>query len=255
MKPYIGITGFKSLHEVKSISRAADLLGLGNNKEYALMMGFLTSDNRLRELTKESHRSPAFADLPELLSAVPDSMFPVIHHHTDHPEQLGDQLSTIFNVLYGENLCRAVQINIDWPDTDILKQTKERFPDLDIVLQLPQNALNVPVDGLVSKASEYAGLVSYILIDPSAGAGINYDSSKAVNVLNRLNDAIPSTINGVAGGLCAKNVFDQTTDIVSGYANKFFIDAENKLRSDDWLSLDIGKCMHYLSEAKLALER
>ena len=44
MKPYIGITGFKFVEEVLRISSAADKLGLGNDKEYTLMLGFLTAD-------------------------------------------------------------------------------------------------------------------------------------------------------------------------------------------------------------------
>lgn len=255
MKPYIGITGFTTADEIKLISQAAEKLGLGNDKDYTLMMGFLTSDNRLGNIFKRGHRSPAFNSLANLLSEVPSGVLPVIHHHTYNPDDLGNQMDMMFGMFYENNLCKAIQINIDWPNVDAIKKTKERFPDLDVVLQLPQNALDVSVDDIVSKASAYEGLVSYVLIDPSAGAGLDYDQSKAVVLLNALDAAVPSAIKGVAGGLCAANVYDQTMEINQKYLKPYFVDAEGKLRTSDWQSLDIGKCVNYLANAKSALTK
>lgn len=255
MKPYVGITGFTSGIEVELISQFAQRLNFGNDKDYTIMLGFLTSDSRLSNIVKSGTRSPAFADLENLLSLVPDNLLPAIHYHTKDNDSLGDSLIGMFNLFYEQNLCRTVQLNVLWPNVDGLKKAKDVFPDLDIVLQLSHNALNLCENDLLSKVESYGRLVSYVLIDPSGGLGIDYDEGNSLDLLNKLDGILPLPIKGVAGGLSPENVFDRTSNINSNYKNAFCIDAEGKLRSEDNLSLDIGKCINYLSQARLALDK
>ena len=254
MKPYIGITGFTSVDEIRSISSAAVKLGLGNDKDYTLMMGFLVSDSRIKNPLKRSTRSPAYVDLVNLLSHVPEDMLPVIHYDTSNKNDLSEQIIGLFDVLYEHNYSRTVQLNISWPDIGEIRKVKNTFPDLDVVVCLTNKMLRTPEDELVSRMGAYEGWVSYVLIDPSGGYGLDFDEIQTTFLLSKLDKVMPTSIKGFAGGLDYTNVFDKVKRISSNYGLPFFIDAEGKLRTEDHLSLDVGNCVNYISNALLALK-
>jgi hypothetical protein len=101
--------------------------------------------------------------------------------------------------------------------------------------------------GLVDKLSqEYAGLVDYILLDPSAGLGIALDPQWADEYLKVLQVADLGMGLGVAGGLSAS-----TLGLIAPLINDFpdlSIDAESLLR-DKNDHLDIGQAKDYIGRA------
>lgn len=254
IKPYIGITGYKTAAEVTSGLLLADWLGLSNKNEYTFMMGFLTSDKRMINPSTAGKQSPARDSLSSLLeiAAVGDIM-PTLHYYSEDQDNLGKNLITLFDGLYDKNLSRAVQLNMKWPSIDGIKQAKDKMPDLDIILQLPKRAMDMSEDNIAQKVSDYAGLVSYVLIDPSGGLGIDYDESSVLSLLKKLDDVLPSIPKGVAGGLGPLNAYERLSSLASKYDGSLICDAQGKLRSSNKFSLETEKSKLYALGAITAL--
>ena len=78
-KPYIGITGFKTLEEVQAISKIFDNYEFNENSEYLPMFGFICSHKRLENLNSEGKKSPSVNSLNKLIAATPEYSIPMIH--------------------------------------------------------------------------------------------------------------------------------------------------------------------------------
>jgi hypothetical protein len=173
----------------------------------------------------------------------------LVHYNTDKPDTLCQQMVELTG-LGGPDL-HGYQLNIPWPPVTELSRYRRRFPEIKIVLQISQTSLQM-VDSsapdLADKlAREYAGLVDYILLDPSAGYGIPLDSRWAAEYLQVLHEADLGMGLGVAGGLGPSSL-----DLVEPLINDFpdlSIDAESRLRDEDD-RLDTGKARDYIGKAR-----
>jgi hypothetical protein len=148
--------------------------------------------------------------------------------------------------------------------------------NLIITLQLPKEVLKESNEDIVAKLQEYEDLISYALIDPSGGLGIDVDPQRAAKLMLLMHKKLRTITPGVAGGFSADNVAErvhatQVTDKchacshVKGY--DYCIDAQGKLR--DTLSvnpvypadapikttseLSTDKCIKYIDNALKAL--
>jgi len=232
-KPYIGITGFKTKNEVKEVSKLfEENLGKINNSHTA-MFGFVTSTKRLEDYTKPGKTSPAVRDLQDLVYAVPDSFFPVLHHFTTNLNRLYDEVCQLhLQTGYGWGL----QINSVWPLSDQVRRIKGAYPNKKIILQIPKEAIEktereIEYPGRLKK---YSGLIDYVLIDPSGGLGMDFDTTSCINLMNFTSEILPEVGVGLAGGLCASNVATQIWSVANKYGKPFSVDAEGKLRVDTY---------------------
>jgi len=122
--------------------------------------------------------------------------------------------------------------------------------DLEIVLQVTKHAINMAsATAIAAQARNYAGLVQYILIDPSGGIGESFDPARTYPLLDALSTAVPDAVLAVAGGIGPDNVHHIIKRARANYPHQLCIDAQGRLRSDDKLKLDLPKAREYIRKA------
>lgn len=237
--PYIGITGFKEVHESISFGMlpvVEEIRGSG----WGVMFGVVCTDNRLANPAVGGSHSPSLDGLPGVLEAMPNSVMPAIHYFTHNRDDVGMEVKEVlrFRDMYERGICRTIQINMEWPDPGVLEMIKGNFPDLNIILQMPKSTLENPYN-----AGYYDGLVDYCIIDPSGGKGKGIKDSE-IGLLSRLRCCLPDARAGVAGGLSGDDVGEMMRKAYHEVREPVCVDAEDRLRKRG--SLDMGESLRYL---------
>ncbi|MBI2582289.1 hypothetical protein HYV87_04160 [Candidatus Woesearchaeota archaeon] len=253
MRPiaYVGITGFKEDREVRTVAEQFlehGFLGpeAGHTAKYHVpMFGFLCSSKRLADRRSQGEQSPRAEVLDCLARYTPHGAIPMIHYFTENRKALAEEVKRVFSIgdMYEKDYCRAVQINMEWPDTDQIEAIRKEFPEMDVVLQLPKEALKDS-----QRAIEYGDLVQYCLIDPSGGKGQEI-SDEHLGLVKILHDSMPNTRIGVAGGLNGDNVREIMKKVYDAIGDFFCIDAQGQLRTDDKTGLHYVKTAKYIDSA------
>lgn len=245
-EPYIGITGFTTADEINAV---LDVLPHGTNRQ--VMVGVLVSSKTLRGIpNKWPHRYPK----PEKLSQIFTERREVLnlfHFNTKEPEHLLEDM-LLAQSMAGPN-CHGFQLNIAWPDREVLKQYRDRKPEHAsqrgvVVLQVGGKALDEcgrDATKIAKRVHEYEYLADYVLIDPSGGIGQEFDVDFARRCFIELESQTTYMGYGIAGGLHAGNL-DRLKPLLDDFS--FSIDAEGKLRNaeDD---LDVKTARAYLTGA------
>jgi len=260
-KTYIGITGAEDEREVKSVLNEFSEAGYNMQSKHIPMLGFLVSYKTLNRQFVGNKRYPLMDSLPNLLMEARGNAFTMVHYNTKEMSTLFEQVSKIFERIYKWNLCDALQLNIVWPDITQVKMIKEKFPDMGIVFQASEKAMNgkTPKE-IANKIMEYGNSINYVLIDPSGGEGREFQTDDSINLYNELKEKSSNLAIGFAGGFSGDNVEKKITDIIEKIkTSDFCIDAEGGLRDklseeygDDFLN--IKKVRNYLQEASKVLE-
>ncbi|MBD3319375.1 hypothetical protein GF342_05710 [Candidatus Woesearchaeota archaeon] len=253
MKPlsYIGITGFKEdyeVHEAAALFMHSGFLGPDcgfTAQHHQPMFGFLCSAKRLADPTTQGTHSQRAQDLGCLTRYCPRGSLPAIHYFTNNRQNLGDEVSQVFDIdnMYERNFCRALQINMAWPQLEQLTTLRQRFPDLTIIMQLPQETLTQ-----IHRVAEYQEHVEYCLIDPSGGKGMRI-TQEHLDLAQRIQELLPRSRIGIAGGLDGYAVQDAMSAVYQNLHDSFCIDAQGKLRADDRGQMDMEKVRHYIAAA------
>jgi len=259
--PYVGIAGFTSVHEVRSI--AADLYtvnpygspGIAGRR---LAVGVLASWKTLNgEPAGNPERYPKIEDIRALFDAAVE---PIRHYSLGLGQQEGDGVTvpiddrTLRLIHYNsrepnlvaqvDRLCEhagpnlsGFQFNIAWPNEDDIRCLAQDYPTLRFVLQVNRemfsNVSRNPQLLVGEIGKKYVPYVTDILFDMSAGTGTAVDMKEAEAVIEALYGAFGGAVKGglgigLAGGLDYKNVyglkplFDRWPDLS--------IDAEGKVR-------------------------
>ncbi len=253
MKPYIGITGFKTQEEVLRLSDVFEHAGLGSGR-YTAMFGFGVSSKRLAKMEKCGSGTPAAEDLPGLAGSVPSWAIPMMHYFTKVPDVMNRELRDLFSLegMYEKGICRAVQLNMSWPKVGDIERLVKDFPDMEIVLQLPERAMSrLSTEEISRKAAKYDSLVSYVLVDPSGGTGTEFDVEQGIELMNSLYEKMPQTIIGIAGGFSAENVGERVRRIKDSFPKDFCIDAQGKLAENR--AIVYSKAKAYIENAARGL--
>lgn len=241
--PYIGVTGFMSKNDVASVVE-----GYTPKSGRLLMVGVLASLKSVKGIpNKWSRRYPK----PEMIASIfPDSehTLNLVHYATDERETLLEQITYITKTFGGPQF-QGFQLNVRWPNIDVLKQYKREFPDKMIVLQCGGGALkqagNDPVR-LAKMIGNYNEVADYALIDPSGGLGKALDIGFSLACLNELASMKLKIGAGIAGGLGPDSV-ERIKPIVDVHSN-ISIDAEGQLR-DNNDDLSVMRTKAYISKA------
>jgi len=174
------------------------------------------------------NRHPAVDRIAGIFSDHPLALN-TVHFHSPEGEPLAALLRALTEIA-GPRL-HAIQLNLVWPPPEALREHRETFPSVALVLQIGRTAI-AEVEGspeiLVRRLADYAGLADAILLDPSGGRGIPFDTETADTFLEAIAAAFPWLGLGVAGGLGP-----ETLDLVAPLAGRFpglSIDAEGRLR-------------------------
>ena len=228
--PYVGVTGSVTNEEAGGICREFAEAGYNMNSSHVPMLGFLVSYKTLNGQATQNRRYPSVKILPELLSKIAGRALNIVHYNS-REKDLVEQVSHLFNGVY-PHLCRAIQLNIVWPGITEVKKVKDRFPEMQIVFQASHSAMagKTPAD-IARGIKGYGDSLSYVLIDPSGGRGLEFDLDASVNLYFELREQCPDLTIGFAGGFNEGNVLERLKEIVSKTSTEgFCIDAEGGLR-------------------------
>lgn len=234
-KPYTGVTGVTQVDEAKFVVQAfakERLAEIGSNR--IGMIGILTSQRTLASRNLWTERYPSLAVTREIFAATHGAAFNTLHYITYSPEDLSGQLSSLLNYkdLYADHLCEGVQLNISWPPLRELKETKNRFPDLKIILQIgPRILSQTSTNDIVERLAAYEQLIQYVLIDPSGGRGTVFEPTSITPLYKQIKESFVNLGMVIAGGFDHKNVRGRLRLLSQAVGStNFGIDAERGLR-------------------------
>jgi hypothetical protein len=245
-QPYIGITGFMTTGEINEV---LDVLPRGTNRQ--VMVGVLVSSKTLRGIpNKWPQRYPKPDELSQIFTERREALN-LLHFNTKEPEHLLEDM-LLAQSMAGPN-CHGFQLNIAWPDKEVLKQYRNRKPEHAsqrgvVVLQVGGKALDEcgrDAAKIAARVHEYEYLADYVLIDPSGGIGQEFDVDFARQCFIELESQTTYMGYGIAGGLHVGNL-DRLTSLLGDFS--FSIDAEGKLRNTED-NLDVAVARAYLSGA------
>lgn len=225
-QPYVGITGFMSQNEIQSV-----LDSMPKDSNRLLMVGVLASQKTLRgEKNKWPNRYPEVGRISEVF--VKDRRaLNLIHYNTKEPETLTEQLVEMTK-LGGQNL-EGFQLNLAWPSRDTILAYHKICGGKFIVLQIGGKAfeiVNHSPKELAERVSWYEHVVDYVLLDPSGGYGVPFDTNKARTYLEALRGYNLDMGLGVAGGL-SPTTLNLVQPLLSDFPDLSW-DAEGKLRDE-----------------------
>lgn len=247
-KPYIGVTGFMSFEEVSGTLSDIDSIG----EERLFMVGLLASFKTLQRLpNKWPGRYPL---MEELQNIFPDTRkcLNLVHYNTKEPETLLTQLLAL-TYIAGKNL-DGFQLNLTWPSARAIEDYKslsETQTEKTIVLQIGGGAFEKVSHSpkkLADKVhNEYAGLIDYVLLDPSGGTGQPFDPIVARGYLEALSAKNNDFGLGVAGGL-SPTTLHLIEPLVKDFPD-LSIDAEGRLRNTEDDSLNVQVTRDYIKKS------
>lgn len=241
-QPYVGITGFMSQDEVRSV-----LDSMLKDSSRLLMVGVLASQKTLRgEKNKWPNRYPEVGRISEVFVRDRRALN-LIHYNTKETESLTEQLVEMTK-LGGENL-EGFQLNLAWPSRDAILAYHKICSGKFIVLQIGGKAfemINHSPKELAERVSWYRHVVDDVLLDPSGGYGIPFDTSKARTYLEVLMGHNLDLGLGVAGGL-SPTTLNLVQPLLSDFPDLSW-DAEGKLR-DKEDNLDIKEAKEYVQQS------
>ncbi len=138
-------------------------------------------------------------------------------------------------VKYGGPNLNAVQFDMVWPNTRMIRVFKDKFPYLSLVLQVSKEAMFVSDNNpksVANKLKDYGDSLDYVLFDRSGGRGIpiSYDELEpyilAMQSINR--NTFDANI-ALAGGLTPSNLQGFFNSFISLVPN-LSCDAEGGMR-------------------------
>lgn len=200
------------------------------NYDIRLMIGTMTSYKVLNgQPTKWVNVFPKPENLKDIFSGITGRTINCIHYADyDNNHDLCNTLTRLAD-LCGKGL-HAIQLDMVWPDPKELEKFK-KFHNQSIVLQVSSESMRQCGDNPIAVAerirTEYAGLISHVLLDCSMGKGIAIDVNLIEGYIQAINAKTDVDI-AIAGGLGPDTV-SQVEDLISKY--RVSIDAQSKLRT------------------------
>lgn len=240
--PYIGITGFMTEKEGDMV-----LSVIPPDSKQKLMRGVLVSQKTMRgEPNKRPNRYPKSEDIAGIFTDHPLALN-LVHYNTNEHETLYGQMMDVTKIA-GQNL-HGFQLNLAWPDPQVLRHYRRAYPEMKIVLQVGHHAFelvgNSP-EKLAEKLEEYYDCIDCILLDPSGGNGVPFYPAIAKKYLDALAREKFRFGFGVAGGLSPTTL--GLVEPLAYYFPDICIDAEGRLR-DRNDCLDINQAKMYFVRA------
>lgn len=225
--PYVGITGFMTADEGDVILRM-----MPPDSKFKLMRGILVSQRTMRgEQNKWPNRYPKPENIAEIFTEHPLALN-LVHYNTTEHSTLYDQMEAVTQVA-GKHF-HGFQLNLTWPDAEVLRSYRRTHPTMQIVLQIGHGAFEMvenSTERLAKRLEDYYDCIDYILLDPSGGYGKPFDPAVAKKYLDALAAEKFRFGFGVAGGLSPTTL--HLVEPLAFYYPNLCIDAEGRLRDDN----------------------
>lgn len=232
--PYIGVTGVTTAQEARMLLKAGS-----PESTHKIMIGVLVSSKTLVNARNgRVTRYPLERNLREIFVHHPKALN-ILHFNTHRSKM--ENMNILTDLCHAHAVagpyCHGVQLNMTWPDRDLLDLLKSSEGKI-VILQCGSDALkSVDMSGrkLANKVREYGNLIDYVLIDSSRGRGIEFIPDLALECFEYLQE-IPDIGFGIAGGLDVATI-PRLEPLVQRFPS-FSVDAETRLRNkDDRLSI------------------
>ncbi len=230
MRPYIGITDVPSSEWL--FERLTVFQEEGDREiPHQLHAGVMMSRKSLHGIaTKYDAVWPKNHDIVRIFSMHHADVLNVLHY-ADY-----DGLTTIDDLVnavrYGGHNLDAVQLDMPWPNLELVAALKKKHPEVRLILQVGSRALGQIGDEpkpLIERVQDYAGWIDDVLLDKSGGEGRPMDAEVLRPFVEVLHKSMPRLGLTVAGGLGP-----DTLHLVAPLVRDFpmlSIDAQGQLRS------------------------
>ena len=231
-KQYIGITGPVTNEETKFICNEFKNSGYRMDTKIIPMLGFLVSYKTLNNQPTENKRYPKLKEISNLLKETEGKVLTMIHYNSKEINSLSEQINKIFEEIYENKLCRALQLNIPWPEIKQVEAIKKQYPEMQIVFQASQKAMEKKTPSQIADGiKKYSDLINYVLIDPSAGQVKQFNLEASTTVYSQLRKQCPNLTIGFAGGLSPENVINKLIEI---YQHPKLIETRYEIRESNF---------------------
>lgn len=233
--PYISITDFTSPEQVwKMLSVFRRNAKPGRKIHYKLGVGVMMSYKTLNGLpTKWSTALPPKERVENIFVSDGRSSDYWLFNTLHYADFKGiDVLNNLLKATgFGGKNMNALQLDMVWPEQEVLRVYREKFPNIQIIIQANSTSLdqvdNNP-DKLVERLLTYGKTIDYVLLDRSMGRGLGMDAVGLIPFAQAIKRGFPELGLGVAGGL-GPNTMHLVQPLVELFPD-ISVDAQGKLR-------------------------
>lgn len=231
IKPYIGITDFTSIEEIRRMLGFFKELKKRYDLNRCLQAGVMMSYKTLHEFeTKWAKVFPPKEKIASIFGMYDDDLMNCLHY-ADYDGKT-NYIDFARALEYGGPYLDAVQVDMVWPEPGIIAATHESRKPLKVILQVGAQAIeqadNNPKE-VVRRLEDYTQVAHYILFDKSMGKGKPMNTQFLLPFIQEIVEANMKFNIAVAGGLHYGNI----RELVQPIKDKFrgiSIDAQGKLR-------------------------
>jgi hypothetical protein len=240
---YVSVSGISAVGQLEKIGEIREEEKLG----FPIVIGYQVSSKSINQGTANP-RQPLFAELDRLSAeTLRHGFFPAFHYYTKDDRKIIPDLELLAGHIGTPAL---LQLNTLPPDVG----TMQRINDLgfQVILKAAvsnkdqggykvwtgdavQDAAKGNIDVLVNDIRQYAGLVAYVMFDPSHGTNLGLDvgsDSLAVRFGKRIRRLSEFDDVGLvyAGGIGPINVVTVVNSLCEELQSGFSIDTESAVR-------------------------
>jgi hypothetical protein len=245
--PYVGITGYNAEIQVEKL-----LSLIPENFSRKFMIGVLVDD---RTLGGEK-RDGRFARIENIQNIFDTSKscdehgkaLNFVHYCDINNRYKKHLLSSLVKIteISGENL-HGFQLNMPWPDTDVISKYRSIFPDKKFVVQMERDDFDTHgPERMAKELTQYNGLCEYVILDMSMGAGREMNRVILAKYAKQVRKTTDMNIV-FAGGLHSGNLDEMIKPLLKKFPD-MSIDAEGRLMTSKNV-LDIHDCSAYILKA------
>ena len=230
--PYISITDFTDRQQTETMLAVMGRAYAETPPSHRLGVGVMMSHKTLRGLpTRYDKVFPAKDKISDIFLSHPLAFNTL--HFADYESHSWRETASDFEevVLWGGPQMQALQLDMIWPDHELVRDFKRIYPHLKIILQIGTfafSAIEERPDKLLEKLKLYDSALDYILLDRSMGQGRLLSPPFLEPFLDKLSEQRPDLGLVVAGGLGP-----ETIELISLLIKKYLrlsIDAQSRLR-------------------------
>lgn len=199
--PYIGVTDFTSYEQVLDAvacipSNVNRRLHVGLMMSYKTFHGIPTETGWEHIWLRHEKLRAVFGSHPNVFNVL---------HWADYGSPALTTAKDLISACYeaGQNL-HGLQLDMIWPNIEVVKAFKEACPDLELILQISKKAIEIMESrgGSLQKEIEvYIPYVDYFLIDWGMGKGTLLELAPLLDYLEQVAQVVPQDKLSVAGGL------------------------------------------------------
>lgn len=229
--PYIGITDFMSARQSYEMADFFDEIARKKSQSvrHKLMVGVASYYETLNDLPsewtdvipKKEDIADIFIDHPRLFNTI---------HYVDFEGR--DTLENLIRITeFGGKHVQAIQLDMVWPEPDILTRYRVQFPHIQTLLQINTPALDALSDiedSLIRRIASYGDALDFVLLDKSMGRGLGMDREFLRPLVRRITEKLSNVSVAVAGGL-GPDTMHLVEPLIKEFSN-LSIDAEAQLR-------------------------